>query len=49
MVLDIEFVSTVVEEPDYSALDELIGLCETGDVNASVDHDQRIYRYQNGL
>jgi hypothetical protein len=44
VILDIEFVSTVVEEPDYTALDELIGLCETGEATASTQHDQRIYR-----
>lgn len=44
VVLDIEFVPSVASEPDYTALDELVGLCETGDSAASIDHDKRIYR-----
>lgn len=54
IVLDIELVELVEliepapEEPDYAALDQLVGLCEAGDTNASLEHDRRIYRRQNG-
>ena len=44
IVLDIELVEPPSEEPDYTALDQLVGLCETGDTNASIEHDRRIYR-----
>lgn len=32
-----------VRENTYDALDQLVGICETGISNASVDHDDRIY------
>ena len=31
-------------ERDYAPLDELVGLCETGDATAALEHDARIYR-----
>ncbi|MFN8497571.1 MAG: helix-turn-helix domain-containing protein [Anaerolineae bacterium] len=34
----------VLTETDYAPLDELIGLCETGDATAALEHDTRIYR-----
>ena len=45
LVLDIELVDDAPEDSDYDALDEIVGLCETGDSEASVEHDQRIYRH----
>ena len=33
---------------DYSALDQLVGLCETGRTNASIKHDQQIYGRGHG-
>ena len=44
LILDIELVDAVTDEADYAALDEIVGLCETGDPKASVNHDSRIYR-----
>lgn len=44
LVLDIELVDEVPDNSSYEALDEIVGLCETDDSKASVEHDQRIYR-----
>ncbi len=42
IVLDIEFVDAD-ESDDFSALDRLVGLCESGRTDASVNHDEIIY------
>ncbi len=34
----------ILTESDYAALDELVGLVETGDTTAAAEHDARIYR-----
>ncbi len=41
IVIDVELVSD--ESNDYSALDRLVGLCETKRTDASVNHDKIIY------
>ena len=42
ILLDVEFVEP--DEPaDYSALDRLVGLCESGREGASVNHDKAVY------
>ena len=46
ILLDIELIEFPLEEKDYTALDQLAGLCKTGDTTASVEHDSRIYRQQ---
>jgi len=43
ILLDIELIELSPGEEDYAALDQLAGLCETGDATASVAHDRRIY------
>jgi len=42
--LDIELIEALPQEEDYRALDTLVGFYETGDTDASIEHDQRIYR-----
>jgi hypothetical protein len=42
MLVDIEFLEPL-QAIDYDALDQLVGLCETGIADASVHHDTRIY------
>ena len=42
MVVNIEILEPI-QEGDYDALDQLVGLCETGIADASVHHDKRIY------
>ena len=44
LVLDIELLDDAPDNSSYEALDEIVGLCETSDAEASVKHDQRIYR-----
>ena len=44
LFLDIELVDAPLRDDDYKALDDLVGLCETGDATASIEHDKRIYR-----
>lgn len=44
ILLDIEVVEPALLEDSYAALDDLVGLVETGDTTASVEHDRRIYR-----
>ena len=41
--LDIKIVKRVKKINDYSSLDQLIGLCETGRMDASIDHDRVVY------
>ena len=42
ILLEVEVIEP--EEPkDYSALDRLVGLCESGREDASVKHDEVIY------
>ncbi len=43
IVLDIQLAEQERTDEDYSSLDQLIGLCETGKKNASVNHDKIIY------
>jgi len=43
IVLNIEIVEPLPPEAGYSALDQLVGLCDTQVSTASVEHDQRIY------
>jgi len=43
ILLNIQFVEQKQTGDDYSPLDRLIGLCETGKKNASVNHDKIIY------
>lgn len=42
IVLEVELVDPA-EANDYSALDRLVGLCETKRTDASVNHDKIIY------
>ncbi len=42
IVLEVELVDPG-ESDDYSALDRLVGLCESGRTDASVNHDKIIY------
>lgn len=44
ILLEIEIIDPVQIDAGYAALDQLVGLCETGDTTASVEHDQRVYR-----
>ncbi|OGG44699.1 MAG: hypothetical protein A3F84_28765 [Candidatus Handelsmanbacteria bacterium RIFCSPLOWO2_12_FULL_64_10] len=44
VVMDVEIVEPLPPEADYSALDQLVGLCDTKISSASVQHDERIYR-----
>jgi hypothetical protein len=46
ILLDIEIVDQrkiKTKEADYSPLDALIGICDSGVNDASVNHDKRIY------
>ena len=43
IVLDVEVVDPD-ESSDYSALDRLVGLCESGKTDGSVNHDKAIYK-----
>ena len=43
ILLNVQFVEQKQVDEDYSPLDRLIGLCETGKKNASVNHDEIIY------
>ncbi len=42
IVIEVELVD-LDESKDYSALDRLVGLCETKRTDASVNHDKVIY------
>ncbi|MCP4701809.1 MAG: hypothetical protein GY862_33860 [Gammaproteobacteria bacterium] len=42
ILLEVKIIDAV-ETIDYSPLDWLIGLCETGKTDASVEHDAVIY------
>jgi hypothetical protein len=44
ILLEVEIIDPAQVEAGYAALDQLVGLCETGDTAASVEHDQRVYR-----
>lgn len=46
VVLNIEFLEPL-HGGDYDALDQLVGLCETGIADASAHHDSRIYTRNN--
>lgn len=43
ILLDIKIVPRPQINEDYSALDQLVGLCETGKTDASINHDKVIY------
>lgn len=43
VLLEIEIVDQNKVDVDYSAIDQLVGLCETGKTDASVNHDRIIY------
>ena len=43
MMVDIEILDPV-QEGAYDALDQLIGICETGITDASQAHDARVYQ-----
>ena len=43
VLLEVEIVDQNIVEVDYSAIDQLVGLCETGKTDASVNHDRIIY------
>jgi hypothetical protein len=44
ILLEVEIIDPAQADAGYTILDQLVGLCETGDTTASVEHDQRIYR-----
>ena len=46
ITIDIEILDPLPPGTDYSALDQLVGLCGTKDATASIQHDERIYRRQ---
>ncbi len=48
VVLEIELVDPD-ESDDYSALDRLVGLCESGRTDASVNHDKILYSTETDL
>ncbi len=41
--LKVELISPPQAESEYAALDQIIGLCNTGRIDASVNHDQILY------
>lgn len=43
-LLDLGNGAVELDEADYAALDQLVGMVETGDTTASIGHDARIYR-----
>lgn len=43
IVLDVKIVKQEKEEEIYAPLDEMIGMCESGRSDASVNHDKIIY------
>jgi len=43
ILLEVEIVDQNGAEQGYAALDQLIGLCETGRADASLKHDEIIY------
>jgi len=43
VLLEIEILDRASAPKDYSALDELVGLCETKVSDASINHDKIIY------
>jgi len=42
IVLEFQIIESS-EKNDYSPLDQIIGLCETGKTDASVNHDRVVY------
>jgi len=42
IVVEFQIVESY-EKNDYSSLDQIIGLCETGKTDASVSHDRIVY------
>lgn len=43
ILLEVEIVDPQQADEGYTALDEVIGCCETGNPDASVQHDHLIY------
>ena len=43
VMLEIEFLDPAQADVGYAALDQLVGLCETGDSTAALEHDARVY------
>lgn len=39
----IDFIIEDEESPDYSALDDMLGFCESNTTDASIKHDDIIY------
>ena len=46
ILLEVEILEPL-QTDDYSALDQLVGICETGHTDASVNHDTHIYERRN--
>ncbi len=44
IVMDISIVEPLPPEADYSALDQMVGICDTKIASASIRHDERIYQ-----
>ena len=44
--LDVEIVDPASSEEGYQALDQIVGLCESGQADAALHHDQHIYKKQ---
>jgi hypothetical protein len=42
--VELEILEAVEEFDGYAILDQIVGLCQTDQSDASVKHDQRIYR-----
>jgi len=42
-LLEVEIIDPAKAEEGYEVLDQLMGICETGDTSASVEHDRRVY------
>ena len=47
ITLEIKFVDEDNSQDDYSALDQLVGMCETKITDASINHDKIIYEVKN--
>ncbi|MGK5092447.1 hypothetical protein WDW89_10605 [Deltaproteobacteria bacterium TL4] len=46
VLLDVKIVEPE-QTDEYVALDQLIGICETGQTNASINHDTILYSGKN--
>jgi hypothetical protein len=43
ILLEVEVIDPAKADEGYEVLDHLLGIGETGDTSASVEHDQRVY------